>query len=350
MKVCIITVFKAQNCGSFLQAWALKEQLSSIGNEVSFSDYKTPRSIINKTITVIKCCLKLNFRRANDVIKKAKAFSRCQKNLKIQKGNAKADIYFFGSDTLWNFNDKFFSENVSFFTGGNINKPCYAYAISVASTAKEVFMQELEGIKNIQKFKQIAVRDSHTESVLLGIYPKEQLVKVVDPTMLMDNQQYIKSFSTKRPVCEKSLVIYYFGVLPENIWRAIKEFAQKKGLKTVAVGIYEKQFDYAIVPTPENFITEFANAEYIFTNTFHGCVFSTIFNKQFATDGIRKKKIEGFLEEFSLFDRVVACPEDIEKVLTAPINYQHVNTLVENCRSRSIDYLTRAIDEVKVNE
>ena len=48
-----------------------------------------------------------------------------------------------------------------------------------------------------------------------------------------------------------------------------------------------------------NIYVWFPQGEYVFTNTFHGCVFSTIFNKQFATDGIHKKKIEGFLQLLS---------------------------------------------------
>lgn len=352
MKTDILTVFKAENCGSFLQAWALKEQLSSMGNAVRFCDYSQQFNLITNTIVgAVKCCLKLRFKRATNILKKNIDFKNFQKKLKVVDiAKDKADMYFFGSDTLWNFQDAYFKRQIPFFMGVGIKKPCYAYSISVGSTPKDVFVGCDEVVKNIQKFKKIAVRDKHSEDVVSAVYPKENIVRTIDPTLLIDKDVYIRNYAIKRDCFKKKLLIYYFGEIPKALWEEIVAFARKKDLTILNVGAYDERYDKNVVASPKNFISAFSNAEYIFTNTFHGCVFSTIFNKQFATDGVCKKKIEGFLEEFSLLGRVVKTGDDVEKVFLTPVDYDEVNKLVAEARKRSIGYLQNAIDEVKCSE
>lgn len=351
MKIHIVTVFKTENCGSFWQAWALKEKLSSYGNDVSFCNYKSQsNTYTKKIINIIKCCLRLRFKRAENIIERSVSFKKYHRELKIASAKEMADLYIFGSDTLWNFDDNFFVTNAAFFSGGNIERPCYSYSISVASTSRENFIKVDEAIANIQKFKRIAVRDKHTRNLVSEIYPSDSIEQTVDPTMLIDKETYLKKVPLRPAFSQKTLAVYYFGAIPVDTWKALKAFAQKKGLSIVNVGIYEKQFDYTMVSTPTKFISAFSGAEYIFTNTFHGCVFSTIFNKPFATDGAHKKKIEGFLEEFSLLDRVISSPEDVEKVLETPVDYVAVNALVKEKRDGSIAYLEQCLREVKGHE
>ena len=352
MKIDILTVFKTENCGSYLQAWALKEQLSLMENDVRFGDYPSPINVFSRNlIAMIKCCLKFRFNRAENILKKTADFRKCQKNFKIvNTAKDEADIYFFGSDTLWDFQDIFFKKLIPYFTGACIKKPCYAYSISVGSTTKEDFVENINAIKNIKKFKKIAVRDKHTEDVLSSVYPKENIVRTIDPTLLIDKDVYIRNYSIKKDCFKKLLLIYYFGEIPKTLWEKIKVFAQEKDLTILNVGYYNERYDKNIAFTPKNFISAFSNAEYIFTNTFHGCVFSTIFNKQFATDGISKKKIEGFLQEFSLLDRVIDESGDVEKTFTTPVDYNVVNDLIAEARKKSIDYLQNALDEVKCSE
>ena len=351
MKINIITVFKSQNCGSFLQAVALKEILSSMGNDVRFLDYNPVIYVMKrKILNIIQCCLRFRFKRAFDIIKQEMDFKKHQKMFATSRFDESADVYFFGSDTLWNFNDNFFVENEAFFTGAGLKKPCYTYAMSVGSASKEAFFKRTEAIKNIQKFKRIAVRDEHTKDVLSEFYYNNELVKTVDPTMLLGKEYYINHFSRISLSQKKYLLIYHFGAIDEKTWQDLQRFTKSKNLTILNIGLSGELPVTCVGFSPTNFISAFLNAEYIFTNTFHGCVFSTIFNKQFATDGIYKKKVEGFLEEFSLLDRVVGEEDNVEKILTTPVDYDLVNDLVEKARKSSIDYLKNVLDEVKSGE
>lgn len=350
MKVTIRTVFRTENCGSYLQAWALNEMLSAMGNEVIFSDYKSPVATKDKLLNVLKCYGKLKFKKGSSILKKMLAFNKARKSLKVSKDTNACDLCFFGSDTLWNFKDEFFVDKASFFTGEDVAKPCYAYAISIGSTSKEDFIKQGKAVQNIQKFKKISVRDIHTKNVLSEIYPDENIVKSVDPTMLLEKDVYERKFASKKIIEEKYLLIYYFGTIPKDVWQHIKNLAKAKGLKIVNVGFYDKMFDVNLPFSIENFITAYKNSEYVFTNTFHGCVFSIIFNKQFATNGASKKKIQGLLEEFGLNDRAIEESQDIEKVLTTMVDYEKVNAIIKERREESMCYLESVIKEVKNNE
>ena len=348
MKIGITTVFKAENCGSLLQAWALREQISSLGHEVLFRDYNSPSGL--KVVPVIKCVLKGRFKRAHNVIKKTLDFKKIRKKLKITGTEHLCEAYVFGSDTLWNFDDKFFYENRGFFTGAGLDAPCYAYAMSMGSTSKEKLGSLGDAVANIGKFRGIAVRDSHTMDVVSEFYPKDKLAATVDPTLLMKKEDYLKLASADSFKYKKYLLVYYFGNIPEKTWGELKQFAESRGLSILNVGMFDKRYDYSVVSSPENFISAYANAEYVFTNTFHGCVFSTIFNKNFATDGAHKKKIKGFLSEFSLSDRILSEQNGVESVYSKPIDYGTVNELVNAARGRSLDYLKRILREAAVNE
>lgn len=340
MKIAITTVFKSENCGSYLQSWALYKILSNDNNNVCFRNYKNLNTFRARFITLLKCCLRLRFKRAGFFLKKNSDFRRMRKKLNITKdtGNG-ADLYLFGSDTLWNFSNAYFAENAPFFTGAGIDKPRYTYSISVASTSFEEFVKDTDAISNIMAFEKIAVRDEHTEEVISQIYPKEKIIRTVDPTMLLDSETYVKCFAKSQKIQNKYLLVYYFGSVPKDTMEALRLFAKEKDLKIMNLGPYEKGFDVSRVSSPENFIGAFHNADYVFTNTFHGCVFSIIFNKQFATDGINKKKIEGLLSELSLIDRELSRGGSLEEILTSKIDYENVNATVNEKREISLDYL-----------
>ena len=345
MKISIETVFKTENPGSFLQAWALKTKLEELGNEVYFSDYKKQGNTFRQRASrTIKCCIKGRFQLAFADIMKGVKFHIAKKVFKVRKQTDHAiDLHIFGSDTIWNIEDELFYEYADFFTGKNVNKPCYSFSASVGSTSKETFIQNSAICEQILKFKKVAVRDEQSHEVLSAFYPKENIVRTIDPTLLISQDAYVKHFQTKRATKDKYLLIYYFGALTDEMLAEIKNFAKEKNLKIVRVGLYDRKADVSIISSPENFISAFYHADYILTNTFHGCVFSTIFNKQFITDAINKKKVLCYLEQFSLTDRIMKAPSDFKTLMLSDINYETVNEAIQFEAEKSTNYLKEII-------
>src|SRR5690606_29604244 len=96
-----------------------------------------------------------------------------------------------------------------------------------------------------------------------------------------------------------------------------------------------------------DWLKAFAEADYIVTDSFHGCVFAILFNKQLVTFGNAARGIERFQSLLSIFDlgsRLITTSKQIEGIFN-PINYEAVNKKVEILRSDAEQYLRHFINE-----
>ena len=87
--------------------------------------------------------------------------------------------------------------------------------------------------------------------------------------------------------------------------------------------------DY-IMPSIEGWIKGFSDADFVVTDSFHGTVFSILFNKPFVTllnSDRGASRFYSILSEFGLEDRLVAAYDEtrIDALLSHEIDYQQVN-------------------------
>ena len=331
MKVGIVTVFKTENPGSYFQAWALQRKLKELGSETMFVDYKIlPSTRFHYLRELVKCFIKLKFCRAFNFIKRTKNYRVYRKKQgMIGKRNVGADVYVYGSDTIWNFADKFFSKRADFFTGKNVSVPRYAYAASAASTSKDVFYSHSEACQAIKNFNGIAVRDVCTETLIEGLNYDKEILRVIDPTLLYPASEYEKNFYDVNKRKNKIFLIYYFGTIHKDMWKQIQLFAQNNGLKIIRLCVPDVKGNDKVLVDPQSFIQYYSDAEYVFTNTFHGCAFSIIFQKNFVTDIIDKKKVIDLLEHFCLQERVITNAEQLEDAYNRPVDFGQVNDILK---------------------
>ena len=84
------------------------------------------------------------------------------------------------------------------------------------------------------------------------------------------------------------------------------------------------------------------DAKMVFTDSFHGCVFSIIFNKPFWVIGNTERgnaRFDSLLKIFNLQDRLIS-PDDINKTdLTLPINWEKVNSIKKEWQEKSFNFL-----------
>ena len=88
----------------------------------------------------------------------------------------------------------------------------------------------------------------------------------------------------------------------------------------------------------------FRDADYVVTDSFHGMVFSIIFNKPFIAIGNKSRGMARFcslLEELKLDDRLITLQEQ-GKIFT-PINWERVNLRLEELRCVSFSFLKNNI-------
>ena len=101
-------------------------------------------------------------------------------------------------------------------------------------------------------------------------------------------------------------------------------------------------------PSVEEWIYSFYSSPFIITDSFHGCVFSIIFNKSFwviANPQRGLSRITSLLTMFGLQDRLISSPKEIvlEKI-RKEINWHKVNRIKEQLREKGREYLSQRIN------
>ncbi len=94
-------------------------------------------------------------------------------------------------------------------------------------------------------------------------------------------------------------------------------------------------------------LASFANADFVITDSFHGMVFSIIFEKEFVVIGNSKRGIDRFISLLSLLkleNRLIFDLKDLEKKDLKPIDYSRVNIVLDNEKKKSKDFLLGALN------
>lgn len=105
----------------------------------------------------------------------------------------------------------------------------------------------------------------------------------------------------------------------DSIQKALA-FAKEKGLELIILSSYEsnvhlpKEGDYKVIYNvgPDEWLGYIEQAEYIFTNSFHACAFSILFEKQFYVGARHGDKVDTILKTFDLEDRRFTKPMTVQ--------------------------------------
>lgn len=255
-----------------------------------------------------------------------------------------ADIYIAGSDQVWNT----YGENY-----GAVSEQIKSYLLSfapdsarkvscAASFGKRSLNAEFESLfkKTLSKFDFISCREKSGVEICKGL-GFENAVLQQDPTMLLSSDEY-KKIASKNLVPKKPyILLYLLGNDTDFSTRRLKQFAKLKNLEVVYVPANEAQkinFHKKSFPTVEEWLGLYENASAVVTNSFHGTVFSLIFNKPFLSVHQKGKfesqnvRIDSLLEDFGLKNRIFS--GDFEK-LFAPVDFENVNKRLEEIRESS---------------
>ena len=185
MKCGIVTVYNSENCGSFLQAFALSKAIEKTGHEAvfvrqNFSDHSASRK--NYLKLIIKSTLKGRFANAKRLAERRSLFRQACERLKIVERSEYPHCCILGSDVIWDFTDPFFKNHRSFFWGTQFkNAKVISYAPSVGFAKKENFENSDFVGEALKKMNSVSVRDNTSKQILKDYCSKEIQV-VCDPT------------------------------------------------------------------------------------------------------------------------------------------------------------------------
>lgn len=350
MKIGIITHHYVNNFGAFLQAYALTEALAGEfpDDRVELVDY------LNVKQFFINSCGWFRYYRGRENLrgwlqkvrmpwifaKARRQHLTCSKLcLSVKQVNRlNYDVLIVGSDEVWNYQDRRSTAKIKFGHGLTCEN-LIAYAPSVGNSRGEVPDYVREGLK---KFSSVSVRDDLTGELVREV-TGEQPERVLDPTFLCGFPT-VETSRGKKPY----ILFYYCDHLPQDVKDQIFSYAKAHGLAVYGAGECDKRYDEITVDlTPFEWVEMFRGAEFVFTGTFHGAVFSILNHRPFKvhlTNKSRIRKVDSLLAECGLDDRKIGdgFVFDLDK-MRDEIDYQAVEQRLDGHRAKSMDFLRRSI-------
>lgn len=351
MRCGIVTVYNSENSGSFLQAFAMSRAIKRVGHDAAFvrQGFKGHSSTLPVHIkNTVKSLLKRDFLGAKLFKPRRAAFRRaCKTHLNVVSASEKVDCLVLGSDVIWDLTVPYFQRNNKFFWGTAFDDTkAISYAPSVGFARTEEFEKYPFVRDALSNMSAVSVRDKHSKELLQPYCDKEMQI-VCDPTYLIDREEY--DAIAKPTELDKFIFLYCYSKLSASDCEAIQTLAKKEGLKTVTFGGANRWCDINLAYDPLLFLSLYDKADYIITDTFHGTVFATIYEKKFAVIKNDKPKVLDVLEMCSMSDKMTCTSADIDAILHSDFDYDTTRKRIWEERENGLRYLNDALERCVEN-
>lgn len=382
MKIGILTQPLHSNYGGLLQNYALQQTLIRLGHEVETIDWGGG-SGLHETLYRIKIRVlhmlfpnkypQLKYRpnkkeRAiiqrnthhfiNMYINHTEAMHSYEEFVK-QASKGKYDAYVVGSDQCWRpcYNAFLSSMFLDFVQDKQVKR--IAYAASFGTDKWEFTPQQTAVcVPLAKKFDMVSVREDSGVKLCkehLGV----DAVHVLDPTMLLTKEDYIQLIEKeKEPKSDGTLFNY---ILDPDAKKSvfIQKVAKAKGLKAFQVlpkcqtetrtkEDVKNRIGDCVFPGVTTWLRAFMDADMTIVDSFHGMVFSIIFNKPFWAIGNVSRGMSRFtslLKMFHLEDRLLDADNLDEVDFSKPIDWTMVNGIWEEKRRECKKLLLTNLNE-----
>lgn len=379
-KIGILTFHYAHNYGAVLQAFALKTKLKQMGYDAEVMNYQNKyiarlyrrgihidfwkRDILPKRWGRILKLLreqsygsnewKQQWQAFEDFIRKNLMESNETKVLTVGELEKQAcDAYILGSDQIW-ARELTHGLDPAYFGQFASGRKKFSYAASVPNgdipETEKPFFQEYLGTLSA-----VSVREERLAEELRKLLGKE-VTTVVDPTLLLEREDYDTLLHDKSIVAEPYLFVYYVVESP-LLTRLARQMAAATGYRLVELHYHRTPerdrelqeagkdiiTDYVYTAGPGEFLTYIRDARIVLTNSFHGTVFSILFQKNFYSVYETNGRIDNLLEFLGLKERHITGDEQI--CMEAEINYSDSAVKLDEYRRKSIDFVKKAVEE-----
>lgn len=366
-KIATITFHASYNFGSVLQAYALQEyvkkiipssQYEIINLRTNFQKekYRTPfekkniKSIIKRIILIrekksIQTKNILFEKFINEKLNITKEFNSLDD---LKKANFTYDYYISGSDQIWNLKapDFDWANYLEFVKKGKK----ISYAASFGPSSQNWSDGQKNRVKeNLLKYDNISVREQGSFDNVKNLIGKEPSINI-DPTFLLNKDSWRKIISGEKILKEDYILLYDLKQKKETFEIAGK-VSKILSLPVVIINgdiksHIKRNFKHYYRCGPCEILNLISNAKLVLSTSFHGNVFSIIFEKPFfSINGLEDFRINTLLNKLKLNDRNMTLENIEQKCNNAyKISYTEANKNVEIEIQKAKEYLLNALD------
>jgi len=364
VKIGILTFHNSRNYGAVLQAYGLKEVLSSKGHFVEVIDYRSPTLEDRKTLFTLKhfkanpkkfvllfLNVYLNYLRK---VRNFSAFERSYLNVTkkrhaptdIQKSDY--DIIIIGSDQVWS----------PIITGGpdpvywGAYKPKKAKLITYAASSNALSTMETDDFCEVNhwldRFDAISVREERLKDYVEA-HSKQKAKVVVDPTLLAGVDIFEK-ITLPRIIKEPYVLLYTVESTPA-INTIVKKVAALHHAKIIRIGSNALSRTFEDIQngiryknaSVEEMLSLIKYAECVVALSFHGTALSLLYEKDFySVKGGDMARVESILSKCNLPNRMI---DTADEVTQENIDYTEVAAILKKMRNDSMKWLDGVLKE-----
>lgn len=371
MRIGILTHELKYNYGGILQNYALQQALKKLGHEPVTIDYKQEIGLTTKIKSLAKRFIARYIFRKNIKVKGwpsvddsniiqqytrgfVEKYITTTDRIKLSelakfKDNFNAIVV--GSDQVWR--PRYFGKQIyeMFLKSFPDTIPKIAYAASFGVDYWEFTDKQTAICRELaQRFKAISVREASGVG-LCKTHLNTDAVHVLDPTILLDKDDYIKLVKQENtPSPGKGIMAYVLDKSPEKD-AIIQAVSKRLGLPSFSV-MPKSTFansdciDNCTFPPVTSWIRGFMDADFVVTDSFHGTVFSIIFNKPFISIGNKNRGLDRFaslLETFHLEGHLISDIKELKDKLLQIPDITQINTRKKHLQTLSFEFLTQSL-------
>lgn len=372
MKIGIVTWTTYYNYGTALQNAAMQQVLSRYSNSVatiSDSEIIASGSIKSSFLKRLTRRLKAELKTGlTGIIKRFKSRAKqtelnnnfqsfYNEHINLDTRSPKDlyndyDIIVCGSDQIWapypHVNNDYYSHY--FLRHFSAKKIAYAPSVGALSDNPEV-------IKLVEpwlhEFSAISCREKSGAEFLSKTLGKE-IPAVADPTLLLSGQEWISMLNLSKTDQTQDYVVCYLLTYNPEYLKIAHNYARQNNLRLKVIvtdsRFVSNKYD-CCYPSPQEFLNLILNADKVFTDSFHGSIFSILFNKNLTTfkrfkdnkANNQNQRIYNLFRRLDLLDRFVDSETYNYQDALKAIDYNPVGQRLEAFRKESLSFLTDAI-------
>ena len=364
MRIGKLTQDGYSNYGNVLQNYALQKVLNDYGDVDSLwhsSDNFFVQNWYKYDLkTFVKFLLNWNNIRTltlsdyhgMEMVRQGKIKDWCDRHINVvnvtgRLSDIKNDYDFFvvGSDQVWN---PYYAGLEDCFLTFAPPQKRISYAASISCSEVPSKLINLYK-KSFDEFAHISMREQQGVDMVKSLSGRD-VPMVVDPTMLLSPDEWRK---VSRPPAwyhgGDYILTYFLGKRP----KVLVDLEQETGVKVV--NLLDKDIYEHYVMGPDEFIWVIEHAKLLYTDSFHGTVFSILFRTPFVVcnrigSEIEEKmgsRIDTLLDYFGLESR--RGTEDNDYLIDNPLmepDWSKVDVVLAREHARADDYLKKALNIV----
>lgn len=265
------------------------------------------------------------------------------------------DCYICVTDVIWQPRPPANSFDRGFMLGSKAFEGKAKIAYAPSRGALSDFKPEIaeEFFDYLEDIDSISVRDRD-----FGQYIEENsgraVPTVIDPVLLHDKDFWDRL--EVPPKEQKYLLLYY--VMERSTDTVTKAVEYAKAHDLTIVELSDRPLPHGKITDPEvrhiprydvsaeEWLGYIAHADAVFTNSFHGCCFSLIFETLFFVGKRDGNKVPNFLAEFGLTDQQFSPDDDVDG-FSNTLDFKHAKARLEDRRKSSEDFLLAALNEAE---